>query len=109
MITIDDFKNVELRIGIIIKAEAFQEADTPAYKLEIDFGGFGIRKSSAQITDHYTADELVNKQVIAVVNFAPMKIASFTSEVLVLGAEGKDGGIVLLELDKPMQNGTKIS
>ena len=109
MITIDDFKNIDLRIGTIIKAETFQGSDTPAYKLEIDFGGFGIRKSSAQITDHYTADELVNKQVIAVVNFAPMKIASFTSEVLVLGAEGKGGGIVLLELDKPMQNGTKIS
>ena len=109
MITIDDFKNVELRIGTIIKAEVLQGADTPAYKLEIDFGGFGIRKSSAQITNHYTADELMNKQVVAVVNFTPMKIASFTSEVLVLGAEGKDGGVVLLELDKPMQNGTKIS
>lgn len=109
MITIDDFKNVELRIGTIIKVLAFVEANTPAFKLEIDFGGFGLRKSNAQITDHYTVDELMNKQIIAVVNFAPKKIATFTSEVLVLGVEGKSGGIVLLELDKPMQNGAKIS
>jgi len=109
MIKIDDFKKVELRIGTIIKAEKFPEARTPAYKLEVDFGGFGIRKSSAQIMDHYTEEELVNKQVIAVVNFPPKKIASFTSEVLILGAQGKDGGTVLLESDKPMSNGAKIS
>ncbi|MCH7612045.1 MAG: tRNA-binding protein [Candidatus Marinimicrobia bacterium] len=109
MITIDDFKKVELRIGTIIKAEEFPEANIPAYKLEIDFGGFGIRKSSAQIMAHYTADELMNKQVIAVVNFAPKKIAPFVSEVLILGANGKDDGIILLALDKPMPNGSKIS
>lgn len=109
MITLDDFKEVELRVGTIIKAEEFPEANTPAYKLEIDFGGFGIRNCSAQIMVHYTADELMNKQVIAVVNFTPKKIASFTSEVLILGANGKDDGIILLSLDKPMPNGAKIS
>ena len=109
MITIENFKKVELRIGTIIKVEKFPEANTPAYKLEIDFGGFGIRKSSAQVMDHYTSDELINKQVIAVVNFAPKKIASFVSEVLILGANGKDDGIILLSLDKPMPNGSKIS
>lgn len=109
MITIDDFKKVELRIGTIIKAEKFPEASSPTYKLEIDFGGFGIRKSSAQIMDHYAVDELMNKQVVAVVNLAPKKIASFISEVLILGAQSKDDGIILLELDIPMQNGAKIS
>jgi len=109
MIKIDDFKKVELRIGTIIKAEKFLEARTPAYKLEIDFGGFGIRKSSAQIMDHYTKEELMNKQVVAVVNFPPKKIASFTSEVLILGTQGKDGGTILLESDKPIPNGAKIS
>ena len=109
MITIENFKKVELRIGTIIKVEEFPEANTPAYKLEIDFGRFGIRKSSAQIMAHYTADELMNKQVIAVVNFRPKKIASFTSEVLILGANGKDDGIILLSLDRPMPNGARIS
>jgi len=109
LITIDQFKKVEFRVGTIIGVREFPEAERPAYQLKIDFGGFGLRKSSAQIANQYTIEELMNKQVIAVVNFAPMKIASFTSEVLVLGADGKGGGIVLLELDKPMPNGAKIS
>lgn len=109
MITLDDFKKIELRIGTIIKTEEFPEANTPAYKLEIDFGEFGIRNCNAQIMVYYTADELMNKQVIAVVNFTPKKIASFTSEVLIIGANGKDDGIILLSLDKPMPNGAKIS
>lgn len=109
MININDFKKVDLRVGTIVAVDEFPEVEKPAYKLKIDFGGFGNKQSSAQITDHYSPKELLNRQVVAVVNFPPKKIASFNSEVLVLGADGNDGGIVLLELDKPIQNGTKIS
>ncbi len=109
MININDFKKVELRVGTIVDVDGFPEAEKPAYKLKIDFGGFGLKQSSAQITDHYLPKELMNLQIIAVVNFPPKKIASYASEVLVLGANGEDGGIILLELDKPIQNGAKIS
>ncbi len=109
MININDFKKVELRVGTIVDVDGFPEAEKPAYKLKIDFGGFGVKNSSAQITDHYSPTELLDRQIVAVVNFPPKKIASYASEVLVLGANGEDGGIFLLELDKPIQNGTKIS
>jgi len=109
MININDFKKVELRVGTIVSIDEFPEAEKPAYKLTIDFGGFGNNQSSAQVTDHYSPKELLNRQVVAVVNFPPKKIASYTSEVLVLGAEGQESGIVLLELDTPIQNGAKIS
>ena len=109
MISIDDFKNIELRVGTIVTVDEFPEAKKPAYKLKIDFGGFGIKQSSAQVTDNYLPADLLNRQVVAVVNFPPKKIASLTSEVLVLGADGNENGIILLDLDKPIQNGVKIS
>ena len=109
MISIDDFKKIEFRVGTIVTVDEFPEAKKPAYKLKIDFGGFGIKQSSAQVTDNYLPADLLNRQVIAVVNFPPKKIASLTSEVLVLGADGNENGIILLDLDKPIQNGVKIS
>jgi len=109
MISIDDFKKIELRVGTIVTVDEFPEAKKPAYKLKIDFGGFGIKQSSAQVTDNYLPADLLNRQVVAVVNFPPKNIASLTSEVLVLGADGNENGIILLDLDKPIQNGVKIS
>ena len=109
MISIDDFKKIEFRVCTIVTVDEFPEAKKPAYKLKIDFGGFGIKQSSAQVTDNYLPADLLNRQVVAVVNFPPKKIASLTSEVLVLGADGNENGIILLDLDKPIQNGVKIS
>jgi len=109
MISIDDFKKIEFRVGTIVTVDEFPEAKKPAYKLKIDFGGFGIKQSSAQVTDNYLPADLLYRQVVAVVNFPPKKIASLTSEVLVLGADGNENGIILLDLDKPIQNGVKIS
>ena len=109
MISIDDFKKIEFRVGTIVTVDEFPEAKKTAYKLKIDFGGFGIKQSSAQVTDNYLPADLLNRQVVAVVNFPPKKIASLTSEVLVLGADGNENGIILLDLDKPIQNGVKIS
>ena len=104
MISIKDFKKIEFRVGTIVTVDEFPEAKKPAYKLKIDFGGFGIKQSSAQVTDNYLPADLLNRQVVAVVNFPPKKIASLTSEVLVLGADGNENGIILLDLDKPIQN-----
>ena len=109
MISIDDFKKIELRVGTIVTVDEFPEAKKPAYKLKIDFGGFGIKQSSAQVTDNYLPADLLNRQVVAVVNFPPKMIASLTSEALVLGTDGNENGIILLDLDKPIQNGVKIS
>ena len=109
MISIDDFKKIELRVGTIVTVDEFTEAKKPAYKLKIDFGGFGIKQSSAQVTDNYLPADLLNRQVVAVVNFPPKKIGSLTSEVLVLGVDGNENGIILLDLDKSIQNGVKIS
>ena len=109
MININDFKKVELRVGTIISVDEFSEAEKPAFKLKIDFGGFGIKQSSAQVTEHYSSDDLLKEQVVAIVNFPPKKITSYTSEVLILGVDGHKGGIMLLILDKPIQNGAKIS
>ena len=109
MISIDDFKKIELRVGTIVTVDEFPEAKKPAYKLKIDFGGFGIKQSSAQVTDNYLPADLLNRQVVAVVNFPPKKIGSLTSEVLVLGVDGNENGIILLDLDKSIQNGVKIS
>ena len=104
-----DFKKIELRVGTIVTVDEFPEAKKPSYKLKIDFGGFGIKQSSAQVTDNYLPADLLNRQVVAVVNFPPKKIGSLTSEVLVLGVDGNENGIILLDLDKSIQNGVKIS
>jgi tRNA-binding protein len=97
-ITFDDFMKVDVRVGRIVEARPFAAARTPAYQLEIDFGPeIGRRRSSAQLTQRYQLDELVGRQVLAVVNFPPRQIASFFSEVLVLGVPDEDGNVVLIE------------
>jgi len=104
-----DFAKIEIRTGTILKAEIFKEARKPAYKLEIDFGPLGIKISSAQITDFYETDSLVGKQVVAVVNFPPKQIANLFSECLVLGSVDDEGKVVLLQPERQVKNGLKIS
>jgi tRNA-binding protein len=109
-ITYDDFFAVDIRVGKIISAEVFAEARKPAYKLQIDFGAeIGLKRSSAQITTLYATEELVGKQIVAVVNFAPKQIATFISEVLVLGVVQSDGVVVLLETEGDVELGSSIS
>ena len=107
MVTIEDFMKLDVRVGTIIEAKVFEKAKKPAYQLKIDFGEFGIKKSSAQITDLYKPDDLVGKQILAVINFPPRQIADFMSEVLVLGTYSKDG-VVLITPDRKVNNGDKL-
>lgn len=108
MVTFEDFSKIDIRVGTIVKAEVFKEARKPAYKLVIDFGDeIGFKKSSAQITDVYKPEELINKQILAVVNFPPRQIANFKSEVLVLGTYSKQG-VVLITPDGDVSNGDKL-
>lgn len=108
MITFDDFAKIDIRVGEIIKAEVFEKARKPAYKLYVDFGDeIGIKKSSAQITDLYRIEDLVGKQVLAVVNFPPRQIADFMSEILVLGTYSKDG-VVLIQPERNVDKGDKL-
>lgn len=109
MINIKDFGKLDLRIGTVLKAELLEKAKKPAYLLEIDFGDLGVKQSSAQITDLYQPNDLVGKQIVAVVNLTPKKIAGIASEVLVLGANNKDQAVVVLEPQKNILNGAKIS
>lgn len=108
-ITYADFERVDIRVGTIVEALPFPEARKPAYKLQIDFGPeIGIKKSSAQITVHYTLEGLVGRQVLAVVNFPPRQIGPVRSEVLTLGFEDENGAIVLAGVDHPVPNGKKM-
>ena len=108
MATFDDFMKLDIRVGTIMEAKVFAKARKPAYQLVVDFGEeIGTKKSSAQITQHYTPEELIGKQVLAVVNFPPRQIADFMSEVLVLGTYS-EGGVVLIRPDKDVQNGDRL-
>ena len=108
MATFDDFMKLDIRVGTITDAKVFEKARKPAYQLQVDFGEeIGVKKSSAQITNHYQPEELVGKQVLAVVNFPPRQIANFMSEVLVLGTYSEDG-VVLITPDKVVKNGDKL-
>ncbi len=109
MITWQDFEKVDLRVGSVVSVEYFPEAREPAYKLTIDFGEeIGIKRSSAQITDLYSKEDLQGKQVIAVVNFPPKQIGPFMSECLVMGAYNDHGQVVLIEPQQSVQVGAKI-
>ncbi|HRH48022.1 MAG TPA: tRNA-binding protein [Panacibacter sp.] len=108
MITWDDFGKIDIRSGTITDVQDFPKARKPAYQLTIDFGPLGIKRSSAQITHHYTKEALLNKQVVAVVNFPVKQIASFFSECLVLGVYDENNNVVLLQPDKQVKNGQKI-
>ncbi len=108
-ISFDDFLLVDIRVGTVVGVEEFPEARKPAYKLRVDFGReIGERKSSAQITKHYTPASLVGRQVAAVVNFPPRQIGKFMSEVLVLGFPDADGEVVLIGPTLPVPNGGKM-
>lgn len=108
MATIDDFMKLDIRVGTILDAKVFEKARKPAYQLEVDFGKeIGVKKSSAQITDVYSTNDLIGKQVLGVVNFPPRQIADFMSEVLVLGTYSEQG-VVLIKPDQPVCNGDKL-
>ncbi len=109
VITYDDFLKVDIRVATIIAAEPFPEARKPAFKLTLDFGNdIGIKKSSVQITKHYKLDELIGRQVLAVVNFPVKQIGPFMSQALTLGAPDEAGEVVLLGLDKKVPNGARM-
>jgi tRNA-binding protein len=103
-----NFQSLDIRAGTIVSAEFFAEARKPAYKLRIDFGELGVLQSSAQITELYTAEELPGRQVMAVVNFEPRRIAGFKSECLVLGVNDAAGHVVLLAVERQVPNGSRV-
>ncbi|PHQ78306.1 MAG: tRNA-binding protein [Thalassobium sp.] len=108
-LSFDDFLKVDIRVGVVTRAEPFPEARKPAIKLWVDFGGdLGVKKSSAQITAHYAPGGLIGKQVMAVVNFPPRQIGPLMSEILVLGLPDDTGEIVLIGPDRPVPNGGRM-
>ena len=108
MISWSDFEKIDIRTGTIIDVQEFPEVRNPAWKLTIDFGPLGVKRSSAQITKLYTKEDLMNKQVVAVVNFPPKQIANFMSECLVLGAVGENKEIILLQPERGVENGIRV-
>jgi tRNA-binding protein len=106
-ITWKDFEKIEMRVGTIVHAEVFVEARNPSYKITISFGEYGLRKTSAQVTTLYDPQQLIGKQVVAVVNFPPKQIANMLSECLLLGSVDKDD-VTLLTTERPVQNGLRI-
>lgn len=109
MLSWSDFEKVDLRVGTIIEVSDFPKARKPAYKLKIDFGELGIKQSSAQITGLYTKEELIDKQIIAVVNFPPKNIGGFNSECLVTGVVNGSEPVVLLQTERKVKNGLRIA
>ena len=108
LISWNDFEKIDIRTGTIIEVNEFPKARKPSYQLTIDFGEHGIKKSSAQITYHYTKEDLLNKQIVAIVNFPVKQISTFFSECLVLGVYDENSNVVLLQPDKNVGNGLKI-
>ncbi len=109
LLTWNDFTKVEMRIGTIITAEVFKEVKNPAYKIQVDFGDYGIKKTSAQITKLYQPEDLIGKQVVAVVNFPKKQIANIMSECLILGGLGNNEEVTLLTAERTVKNGTKVA
>ena len=107
-ITWNDFEKVELRVGTILEVEDFPKARKPAYKVKVDFGPYGIKWSSAQITKHYTKEELTGRQIVGVINFPEKQIANFKSQFLVTGFADDQGDIVLAAVERPVPNGSKL-
>lgn len=107
--TIDDFRRIDMRVGRIVAVDDFPEARNPSYKLTIDFGPLGTRRSSAAVRASYTKDDLLGRRVVCVVNFPPRRIATFDSQVLTLGAVEQDGRVVLLRPDADAELGSPIA